>query len=328
VISGTDVSPQIDIPSHATTRRLRVVINRGGRLVERSPEEVQLQLEMAFAAAGALAEFEIVPAKDLQARLEAARDAGKRGEIDAVVIGGGDGSVSSAAGLLADTGVPLGVLPLGTLNHFAKDLGMPLELEEAAAAIARGELKTVDVGEVNGHSFVNNSVLGVYPYMVIDRERRRRRHGLGKWVAMSLAFVRMLWRFPRRRLKLEIAGEDTNYRTPCLFVGVNEYGLNRLELRRKSGMDRGELWLLVAKHQHSWSFLRFALRAAFGGLEEAGDFDLHRCGTADVRTRARRVPVACDGEVVRLRSPLHYRLRPHALTVLVPSAAMIAPTEL
>jgi diacylglycerol kinase family enzyme len=217
-------------------------------------------------------------------------------------------------------------LPLGTLNHFAKDLGMPLELPEAAAAIASSDLRTVDVGEVNGHVFVNNSVLGVYPYMVIDRERRRRLHGLGKWVAMSLAFMRMLWRFPRRRLKLKIAGEHTSYHTPCLFVGVNEYSMERLELRRASGMDGGELWLFVARHQHSWSFLRFALRAAFGGLKEAGDFDLQRGCEAEVRTHASRVPLAFDGEILRLLSPLRYRLRAGALTVLAPPAAPPEPS--
>ena len=96
----------------------------------------------------------------------------------------------------------LGVLPLGTLNHFARDVGMPAEPEAAAQVIASSAPRAVDVAEVNGHVYVNNSLLGAYPYMVADRERRRDQHGLGKWTAMTLAFLRMLWRFPRRRLTL------------------------------------------------------------------------------------------------------------------------------
>ena len=303
----------------APPRRVHVVLNRGGRVVERGPETVQVEVKRAFDQAGVGADITIVAGSDLPATLERARRAAEAGEIDAVVVGGGDGSISCAAGVLADTGVLMGVLPLGTLNHFSKDLGVPQDLEGAAATIARGHFRAVDAAEVNGRVFVNNSVLGVYPYMVIERERRRRLHGLGKWVAMSLAFARMLWRFPRRRLKLKIAGEDASYRTPLLFVGVNEYRMDRLELRRTSGMDRGQLWLFVAKHQHSWSFLRFALRAAYGGLEQEGDFDLHRGPEANVRTRASRVPVACDGEVVRMQSPLLYRVRPKALMVLAPA---------
>ena len=120
----------------------------------------------------------------------------KRGETDAIVVGGGDGSIRTLASVLAGTDVPLGVLPLGTLNHFAKDLGIPLQVEEAAAIIAAGRTRVVDLAEVNGETFINNSSIGIYPYMVIDRERRRARHKLAKWMAMVPAFFRMLRHFP------------------------------------------------------------------------------------------------------------------------------------
>ena len=312
--------------AHGPVRRVRVVLNRGGRVVERGPDTVQAEITSAFRDAGVDAEVRLVPGQDLVRTLTEARDAARAGSIDAAVVGGGDGSVSCAAGLFAGTEATLAVLPLGTLNHFAKDLGMPLDLGDAVRAVTTGERRTVDVAEVNGHVFVNNSVIGVYPYMVSDRERRRRLHRLGKWVAMTLAFFRMLGRFPRRRLTLEIGDEGVNYRTPLLFVGVNEYRLDMLEVRRTRGMDRGELWLLVAKHQKSLQFLRFALKAAFGGLRQEGNFDLRRGGEAVVRTRASRIPVACDGEVVRMTSPLAFRLRPRALTVIAPPTSAASPS--
>jgi diacylglycerol kinase family enzyme len=121
------------------------------------------------------------------------------GRLDAIVVGGGDGSVGTVAGVLAGTGVPLGVLPLGTLNHFAKDLGIPTDLAGAVAVIAAGQTRDVDIAEVNGKPFVNNSSIGLYPHMVIHRDRQTRLLGIGKPLATLLASLHTLQRFPRRR---------------------------------------------------------------------------------------------------------------------------------
>jgi diacylglycerol kinase family enzyme len=305
----------------AGARRLRALLNRdGGTARKLGVEALEQQLAAGFAGAGAAADLAFLPGAELTRGLERARDDALAGRLDGVVIGGGDGSVNSAAALLAGTGVPLGVLPVGTLNHFARDLGMPLELEAAAAAIATSEPRAVDVAEVNGHVFVNNAVLGVYPYMVADRERRRERHGLGKWTAMSLAFLRMLVRFPRRRLTLCFEGESRPVRTPGLLVGVNEYDPQMFEVRRSHGLDRGQLWLLVAKHDNPLSFTWFAFRTAFRGLDEARDFEVHKLQSLEVRARTSRLPVATDGELLQLRPPLRFRIRPGELMVLAPPA--------
>ena len=222
--SAAPKSAPIAAASRAQPRRLRVVLNQDGGTARRlGVETLQAQLTAGFAQAGAEAELHVVPGRELTRHLERARDDAMAGRIDCVVVGGGDGSVNAAASFLAGTGVPVGVLPLGTLNHFARDIGMPPELAAAAAAIAAATPRAVDVAEVNGRVFVNNSLLGAYPYMVADRERRRELHGLGKWTAMSLAFLRMLARFPRRRLTLCFEGGRRPVRTPCLLVGVNEY---------------------------------------------------------------------------------------------------------
>ena len=127
---------------------------------------------------------------ELKQLAEAALESAKAGEIDAVVVGGGDGSIRTVAGVLAGSEVPLGILPLGTLNHFAKDLGIPLHLGEAAEVIAKGAQRDVDLAEVNGETFINNSWIGIYPYMVLDRERRRAHHKVAKWMAMVPALFR------------------------------------------------------------------------------------------------------------------------------------------
>ena len=312
----------LDRPAAAAApsgRRLRALLNRdGGTARKLGVEALRAQLEAGFARGGAVAELAFVPGAELGRRLEQARDDALAGRLDGVVIGGGDGSVNSAASLLAGTGVPLGVLPVGTLNHFARDLGMPLELEEAALTIATAAPRAVDVAEVNGQVFVNNAVLGVYPYMVADRERRRERHGLSKWPAMALAFLRMLWRFPRRRLTLVIDGDRRPVRTPALLVGVNAYDPQGFAVRRPA-LDRGELFVVLARHRGPLSFIWFAFRSAFLGLDGARDFEVHELHELEVTARASRLPVATDGELRRLRPPLRFRIRPGELLVLAPA---------
>jgi diacylglycerol kinase family enzyme len=175
--------------------------------------------------------------------------------------------------------VPLGILPLGTLHHFAKDLGLPLDIDGAVQVIAAARTRDVDVAEVNGRVFINNASIGIHPCMVVDRNRRRSTDGLGKWLAMALAFLRMLWRFPRRRLSIRTEGWTAPRRTPCLLIGNNEYGIELLTLGRRNRLDAGELWLFVATPRHSRALRWFAVRAAFGGLNPGEDF-------ATLRTKA------------------------------------------
>jgi diacylglycerol kinase family enzyme len=296
-----------------------VLVNCTGGAVQRlGAEALRQRLVAAFARAGTTVDLVFAAAGELPELARAAWRDARTGRLDAVVVGGGDGSVNAVAGVLAGTGVPLGVLPLGTMNHFAKDLGMPLEIEAAVTALAAGRTREVDVAEVNGRVFVNNSLLGIYPYMVTDRERWRRALGLGKWAAMTLAFVRMLVRFPRRRLRIQAEGWSRPYRTPCLFVGVNEYEAEPFRWPRRDAMDGGRLWLVVARHGSPLRFVWFAFRAAFRGLEPADDFEIFRVTAVDVRPGAARVPVAADGEVERMRRPLSYRIRPRDLRVLAP----------
>jgi diacylglycerol kinase family enzyme len=319
--------PSTTRPSAPGRLRLRVLVNRdGGTAARMGVEALRARLAEAFARGGADADLVFPKGRELRPALEQALSDARAGRLDAVAVGGGDGSVNAAASVLAGTGVPLGVLPLGTLNHFAKDVGMPQDLDAAVAAICAGTPpREVDAADVNGRIFVNNSLLGVYPYMVADRERRRRLHGLGKWLAMSLAFLRMLARFPRRRLVLRAEGWSRPYRTPCLFVGVNEYELELFKLQRRMGMDGGQLWLLVAKHTRPLPFAWFAFRAAFRGLDSSDDFELLRVTEVEVRPSATRVPVSADGELERMRGPLRYRIHPRALRVVAPAPAEAQP---
>ena len=162
-----------------------------------------------------------------------------------VVAGGGDGTVSTVAAALVGTEASLGILPLGTLNHFAKDLGIPLDVSGAAAVIASGHTARVDVGEVNGRIFLNNSSVGLYPSLVYHREKSEDQ-GRGRWVALALALSRV-WRLYRRvRVSVSTGGVSRQIRTPFVFVGNNEYHLEGVRIGARARLDAGLLHVSMA----------------------------------------------------------------------------------
>jgi diacylglycerol kinase family enzyme len=300
-------------------KRVRALINvRAGIFGTRRAGEVEEALKASFARRAIVAQIEVIDGDGLHAAVERGRDQAERGEIDALVIGGGDGTVRVAAAALAGTNLPLGIVPLGTLNHFAKDLGIPLHLEDAAAVIAAGQTRRVDLAEVNGEVFINNSSIGIYPYMVIDRERRRAQHRLAKWAAMVPAFFRMMRHFPRRRLRISAAGFERPYRTPCLFVGNNEYSMELFTLGRRRRLDSGKLWFYVVKPREPLQFFWMVCRLCFGRMDQLRDLDTFELTEGEISAKASRLPVALDGDVRIMHAPLHYRSRHGALTVIVP----------
>ena len=307
-------------PRPLAVGRVAVLLNASaGAFHKTHAEDVRSTLEKAFAQHNVTAEIHFIESDGLRTAAETALASAKCRDIDAVVIGGGDGSVRTLAGLLAETDIPLGVLPLGTLNHFAKDLGIPLDIDAAAATIAAGHTRLVDLGEVNDETFVNTSSIGIYPYMVVDRERRRRAGPKGtKWVAMVPAFFRMLRQFPRRRLHIAAGGLARPYRTPCLFVGNNEYSTELFALGRRTHLDKGALWFYVVKPRNPLEFFWMVCRLCFGRLDQARDLDTFELGAAEINAKTSRLPVALDGDVITMPSPLRYRSRPRALRVIVP----------
>jgi diacylglycerol kinase family enzyme len=242
--------------------------------------------------------------------------------VDAVVAAGGDGTIGAAAAALAGSDRPLGVLPLGTLNHFARDAGLPADPGEAVAAIAGGATRLVDVAELNGEVFVNNSSIGLYPMMVRGREAQQRRLGRSKRLAMLIASMRALRHFSRRRLTIRAGGGQAPIETPLLFVGNNRYETSLLTLGRRQAIDRGELCLYAPLARSRLHFIGLALRSLIGRLDQVRDFvNLDGLEAIEVRSRLASLSVATDGETRNVETPLRYRIRPRALRLLVPAAA-------
>lgn len=243
--------------------------------------------------------------------------------VDTIVLGGGDGTLSGGASLLADSGKAMGVLPLGTLNHFAHDLGMPDDLAEGLTVIAAGATRAVDLAEVNGRAFLNNCSIGLYPSAVRQRERLRRLHGTAKWTAMAHGAWDSLRRFRVLRFTLHFPDATRRLATPQLVVGNNRYETRFLALGKREALDGGLLWVYAARNRGRFGFVRLLLRAMLGRLDQERDFEQTPARELTIQERrgARRVFLALDGELTALDAPLRFRSRPGALTVIAPAAA-------
>ena len=240
--------------------------------------------------------------------------------VDAIVAAGGDGTVSAVAQGLVGSEKPLGILPSGTLNHFAKDLGVPLTLSEAAAVIAAGKTRRVDVAELNGRTFINNSSIGIYPHIVHHRDQQRQRLGRNKWIAMLRAAFSVFRRHPTVRVRIGIGDRTVLRTTPFVFVGNNHYEMSLQTLGTRPKLDGGQLCLYFVNRSGRFAFLMLAARAVLGRLEQARDFEMMDVGEVWIETPKRNLRVALDGEVARETPPLHYTIRPGALSVLAPAA--------
>lgn len=298
--------------------RVAVILNgKSGSVGADQCEQKASAIAQAFSQVGVHVTMHRCDPADLVATARGAAALG----VDAVVAAGGDGTVSAVASALAGTEMPLAVLPMGTLNHFARDLGMPTDLVDAARAIAEGELTAVDVAMVNDRVLVNNSSIGLYAAAIVERDEDQKRTGATKWVAMARAAWKILRQFPRLRVKLTVGDRELTGRMPIVFIGNNEFIVEPLGFGKRARLDGGVLSIYAARSRNAVSFLWHSLRAVFGRAEQVADLEVLTGTKVCIESSQRTLRVAVDGEVVHMTSPLHYEIRPGALRVIAPRAA-------
>jgi len=299
--------------------RITVLVNRGAGSVASGQVSAE-GLRQSFLEEGTAADVQVIPGERIAA---AAREAVAAG-ADAVVAGGGDGTIRSVAGVLAGGPVPLGVLPLGTLNHFAQDLGIPTDLAAAVRLIPRGEVRSLDVGEVNGEVFINNSVLGFYPPVVKLRDRERRELNRGKWLATASAMLKVLPKLPSLHVRIKVEGLASDWRTRFVFVGNNEYEMSAFSYGARRRFD-SDLYLYISKTSTRLGLVGLILLGIVRNVAQTEHFQRWCLPEFTVETRKKILPVYLDGEVTSLRPPLHYRTRPQDLRVIVPLPTSAEP---
>lgn len=302
-----------------TIKRLLVLVNESaGTLAKaRDAEGESGRIRGLFAAQGVEA---IVRSEAMNDLCDAAAQACSAGDFDAVIAGGGDGTLNAIAAVVAEQDGVFGVLPLGTHNHFAKDIGVPLDLEQAVAALARGVIETIPVGLVNGRLFLNFSSIGIHPEIVKHRDAQRKVLRRWKFWAMFISYIKMLGRFPLMRVRMAVDDQNPFQRvTPSVVIGNNAHQLRVFGFEGGHFEDRTSFSLLVARPHGRWSMVWLSIRAFFGTLEKAENFDAISARRVVIDITKKNVRVSIDGEVIDLNPPLKYELRQPGLRVLVPA---------
>ncbi|MDB5295035.1 MAG: sphingosine kinase [Phycisphaerales bacterium] len=313
-----------------TTRVLVLLNAKSGTLANSDAGDEAKRIADGFAAHGVTADVKFLNPAEAARELEAGRRAG----CTAVVVGGGDGTIHTVANAVAGTEMIFGVLPLGTHNHFAKELGvsddLPAAVDALGRALAAGDgVGPIDVAELNGQLFLNFSGVGLHPRVVEDREGEHERikrvplartllRKFTKPLALLVAFIRALGSLPILRLVVEADGRRLSRITPSLVVGNNVHQMAVFGIGEVSVLRRDVLNVYIARTTSVPQVIRLALAAAFKRLSANRHFESVPCQTLTIRYRRPTLKVTMDGEVMRLRTPLEYRIRKAALTVVRP----------
>jgi diacylglycerol kinase family enzyme len=281
--------------------------------------KVESEIHAGFEAAGRAHRIVVAhSATEVEQQAKLAVYAG-RTKPQVVVAAGGDGTINLVAGVVLESGLPFGVIPLGTFNYFARDLGIPLDPRDAAFALATGRIRRVHVARVNDHLFLNNASFGLYRHLLEERERYKQRFGRYKAVAVVAALA-ALWRFRQvYTLRMELDGKPITIRTPMLFIGINSLQLEKLDLAIARSTEDGLLAVIALQPTSRWHMLGLALRGALRGLHDSPDLRCHGASRLEVtQDGRRRTRVAVDGESIDCELPLRFEMQLNALQVVVP----------
>lgn len=244
-----------------------------------------------------------------------------------IVAAGGDGTITALAAALVGSDKSLAILPLGTVNALAKDLNVPLDLPGAVAALATGQSHRIDVGEVNGRVFLHKVVVGLIPGVAAGREHIRGRYD----VAARIGFLRYFFRRLARTKRIAVVidpheGERRIERVQAIAVASNSYDEGVGQFFSRRSLDRGTLTLYVLRHFTVGDFLRLTTGMLLGRWRDDEALSIESVKAVTIDMRKDLLKVMFDGEVETLHSPLHFTIRPKALSVIVPATAD-APAE-
>lgn len=289
-------------------RTLPVLINRSGGTAASLGDSLRDKVEAAFAKAEQAIDLHLIDGADIR---DAVREYAR---APVVAVGGGDGTLSCAASVLVGTSAALAILPLGTRNHLARQLGVPLDIEGAARLAVDGQRRRIDVGVAGERVFVNNASFGIYTRFVREREARQG----PKWLSSVPATWHVLRNMRAQLFPLKIDGARRMLETPLLFIGNNRYSMELGQVGERETMTDGRLSVYAVSAKRPHQLFGFAARAFLGLADPERDFET--CADArDVIIEGEGyVEGAFDGELIELRLPLRLRSLPNALGVVTP----------
>jgi len=310
-----------DAPTLPANVTFHVVMNAGSGADDK--ELARRAMEKAFAARGNPVNFHLI---EDASRIGAVIAEARQACLDApgvLVAAGGDGTVNAAAAAVAGSDIPFAVVPMGTFNYFARDIGMPAEPGAAATAILDGEISAHHVASLNDRPFLVNASIGLYVRLMEVRERHEKRLGRNRIVAVVSGLVTALGDFYGMTLDLTADGRTETLRAPLVFLGKNYLQLRNLDFDIADGVADGRIGIIVLRDARPRAILGMAWLALLGRLQDALPLRAFCADRLEIRTRRRTVPAVIDGEIETLTSPLKIEIRRNALRVVRPRATRI-----
>lgn len=305
--------------------RFQGVLNRGGGTlrtmdVEAFAEAARRTLE----AAGHTARFDLVEG---EAMVEALSEAAQAVDADVVMAGGGDGTISAAAGALMNSDKALAILPAGTMNLFARGLGIPLGLEAAVAAFAGGRVQPIDIATANGRPFVHQFSVGMHSELIRRREEMNYSSRPGKIRASVVAALATAVRPPRIRFRLGLPSAEIATVASSLSVSNNVFGDGPLPVAARP--DGGELGVYIARAHRGGEIVRILIGFATGRWKQDAAIEMHTAPRVVLRVdrAGRGFQCAIDGELLPLEASTEIVIHPHALKVLLPAGKDAAAAD-
>lgn len=297
-----------------------VIVNRQSGTVRTMGEDAARSL--ITQALGPEAEIVMVSGGEVE---PAIRRLAAEGRFGRLIIGGGDGTVASAAGLLAGSGIAMGILPLGTMNLMAKAIGLPADPAEALAQLHLAEARPVDAARVGGRLFLHHISFGIQPRMVRIRERLGYSSRLTKMLAGLRAMASVLVRPQSLRLTLLVDGARQEVKAPALIVSNNIYDNSAWLMQAR--LDEGLLGLYALKPMSRLAFLGLALDLLRGRWRDNLNIGEEHARSVTIETSRRRFGrrrrslwASIDGELSLLDLPLTITSEPSAVNMLLPPA--------
>ena len=303
-----------------STKPLSLIYNEKSGFHATNKDEIYEQLMTNLTAYGfEIQTFEISAETDFNSLMEKIILRHQQAEeIGIVVAAGGDGTLNTVATKLMNTEIPMGIFPLGTFNYVARLLHIPLDLLKAAEVIAQGRVRKVHVAQINDHIYLNNASLGLYPLFIQRREIYNRRFGRLALHAYTSALDVLIRDRKELKLEVQIDGKKYPLKTPLIFFGNNQLQLEEMNLRLAKCAELGKVvGVVVAKSDKRYLF-KILWQLIRGNLDHAPDVYSFAADNVQIHSKAKKLTLALDGEVVELQPPLNISVRKHALKIMAP----------
>lgn len=296
--------------------RYSIVINRDSGTMRATDLKLFIKhLEQTFGSTEHEIEIHNVTGKEIANSLDSEF---ANNDNDAVIVAGGDGTISSAAENAWKSGKALGVIPAGTMNLFARSLQIPLEVEAAATALAGADIHKCDIATANGKPFLHEFSAGFHPRLVRMRDRYDYETRLGKIKANVLSLLDTFARPPSFPVEITIDGETQSRKVSCVAISNNLFGEGHLPYADR--LDHGKLGIYITDPVDRRRGIQIMIDVFLGSWRSNPDIEEHTATEIVLHfpKRRRNEKAVRDGELIKLEEDVTLRIHPKALRVLVP----------